>query len=119
LRVEEALELGSDDRSDEVTLQIVMCAGCGLESVALYEESRRGALDEEAVHHAAFPADEEALADVRSMIASCRDPEDADCGCRGHQRAREMMEDQFDPPGIDWEDPQPILFVRVEEPEGP
>jgi len=111
LGIEESIELGSDDRSDEVALQIVECHACGAEYVAVYEESRRGALDDESVWHAAYPADTEALNEVRSIIASCRDPREADCGCRGHQRAREFVQDE-DSPGVDWEQPKPIVFVR-------
>jgi hypothetical protein len=112
LRVEETLEMGSDDRSDEVTLQIVLCADCGRESVAVYEDSRRGAFGEEFSHHATFPTDEDALDEIRGIIASCRDPEDPDCVCRGHQRAREILRDRIDPAGLDWSRPKPIGFVR-------
>ena len=33
--------------SDELALQLLACAACGLHAVAVYEESRRGALDRE------------------------------------------------------------------------
>lgn len=112
LRIERALELGSDGRSDEITLQIVRCARCEMEAVAVYEESRRGAFGEESVHHAAYPSDEEALAEVRSIVASCRDPREPDCPCRGHQRAREIVRDRVQPPGVDWARPMYIEFVR-------
>lgn len=112
LRIEEAMELGADERSDEVALQIVLCAGCGFEAVAVYEESRRGALGEEAFRHNAFPTDERALGEIRSFIATCRDPRNPGCDCRGHQRAREMVRDRTEPVGVDWTRPRPIIFVR-------
>ncbi len=107
------MELGPDERSDEVTLQIVRCAACGLAAVAVYEESRRGALDDESVFHAAFPTDEDALDEMRDIFASCRAPENPDCQCRGHQRAREMLEERLEPVGVDWENPMPIVFVKA------
>ncbi len=112
LRIDAAIELGSDARSDEVALQVVSCSTCGLEAVAVYEESRRGALDDESVNHAAFPSDAEALAEVRRVIRSCRRARNADCACAGHKRARAIVRTQTEPAGIDWAAPMPIAFVR-------
>jgi len=112
LRVETAIELGSDARSDEVALQIVNCTRCGMEAVAVYEESRRGALDDDSVDHRAYPTDREALAAVRAIIASCPSPRDPNCGCRGHQRAREMLRGGTEPAGLDWSRRLPIVYVR-------
>lgn len=113
LHVMDALELGSFERSDEIALQIVECADCGLEVVAVYEEARRGALDDESVSHAAYPTDAEALEEIRGLIASCRDRREPDCPCRGHARAREMVRDRIEPLGVDWSSPMPIVFVRT------
>jgi hypothetical protein len=112
LQIEHALELGADERSDEVTLQIVHCAACDMEAVAVYEEARRGALEDESTLHSAFPTDEEALGELMDIFASCRDPQDPECRCRGHQRAREMLSDRMELLGIDWDDPMPIIFVE-------
>ena len=112
LRVAESMELGPDDRSDEVTLQIVRCGGCDLASVAVYEESRRGPLGEESVSHCAFPTDAEALEEVMAIFASCRRPRDADCTCRGHRRARQMVRRRSGPAGVRRDSPMPIVFVR-------
>ena len=38
------LELAPDSRWDEITLQTIACASCGFRGVAVYRESRRGAL---------------------------------------------------------------------------
>jgi len=113
LRVMATLELGSDERSDEIALQIVECADCELEAVAVYEECSRGALDDESVIHCAYPADAEALDEVRGLISSCRDRRGPDCPCRGHARAREMVRDRLEPAGLDWSQPMPITFVRT------
>ncbi|MFO7947350.1 MAG: hypothetical protein R6V19_11100 [Armatimonadota bacterium] len=112
LQVEKSMELGSDERSDEVALQIVHCSVCGFKAVAIYEESRRGTLDDESVHHTAYPADDEALGQVMDIITSCRNPQDASCRCRGHQQARQMLSERSARAGVDWQDPIPIVFVR-------
>lgn len=112
LQVQKSMELGSDERSDEVALQIVHCPACGFKAVAIYEESRRGALDDEAIHHTAYPTDKEALKELRDIFASCGDPNDAKCTCGGYQRAREMLSKRSERPGVDWQDPMPIVFLR-------
>ena len=49
-----SLELPPDSRSDEITLQTVECSQCGFSGIAVYEESRRGALDSESVDHYSY-----------------------------------------------------------------
>jgi hypothetical protein len=112
LRVEAAIELGSDDRSDEVALQVVACAACGFEAVAVYAESRRGALGDESVSHFAFPADPAAVAKVRRIIASCPRARDAACACAAHRRAREMAGEPAALTGAECPRPLPIVFIR-------
>ena len=51
LEVDVSVEVGSTDLFDEVTVQYVYCAQCGTEAPAVYEESRRGSLQDESVHH--------------------------------------------------------------------
>jgi len=112
LRIKEALELGPDARSDEVSLQIVRCGACGLETVAVYEESRRGALDREQVNHTAYPATDDAMAEIARLIRSCTRPKDGACRCGAHTRAREIVRLRTGPSGIDWARALPILFAR-------
>ena len=50
LRITRSLELPPDSRSDEITLQIIRCSSCRFAGVAVYEESRRGRLDDETRH---------------------------------------------------------------------
>jgi hypothetical protein len=47
LAITQSIELPPDGRSDEISLQIVACQACGFAGTAVYEESRRGALDSE------------------------------------------------------------------------
>ena len=54
LKITRRLELPPDSRSDEITLQIVRCRRCNFEGLAIYEESRRGALGDEAVDHRGY-----------------------------------------------------------------
>jgi len=113
LKVVAALELGPDKRSDEVAFQVVACTACGFEGVAVYEESRRGALDDESWSHTAWAADDSAIAAARRLIASCRRPRYATCTCPAHARARGVVRGENIPEleGVDWETPLPIHFI--------
>jgi hypothetical protein len=86
LKVAQRIELPPDSRSDEITLQIVTCSQCDFAAIAVYEESRRGALFDESVDHRAYrttPADLKAL---RRAIRNCPKPRDPRCRCASHQR---------------------------------
>ncbi len=54
LKITHKLELPPDSRSDEITLQIIECSGCGFGGIAVYEESRRGALDDDSFDHTGY-----------------------------------------------------------------
>ncbi len=49
LTIVKSLDLGADERSDEVAIQCVECTLCGFKALSIYEESRRGA--SESVNH--------------------------------------------------------------------
>lgn len=82
LNISHRLELPPDHRSDEVTLQIVACAGCGVEAGAIYEESRRGA--SETYNHFAFEVDDLSLRRLKGQITSCPEPRNKRCTCQAH-----------------------------------
>ena len=63
-----SIELPPDSRSDEIALQVVRCSQCGFSGLAVYEESRRGALDDESVDHRAYRVSAEAVAAVEKAI---------------------------------------------------
>lgn len=113
LKVVASLELGSDARSDETALQVVECPNCGFQGAAVYEESRRGVLDDESVIHTAWQGTEAATNAIRRLIASCTDPKLPSCPCRGHQVGRTIAQGKDVPElaGIDWDHPRPIRFV--------
>ena len=56
LEIVQSLELPADDQWDEIAVQELRCSGpaCGFRGIAVYEESRRGALDSECVVHTGY-----------------------------------------------------------------
>ena len=80
-----SLELPPDSRSDEITLQIVECAQCGFAGVAVYEESRRGALDSESVDHYGFRVSASDLRTLKKTMKRCSQPRNSRCVCRAHR----------------------------------
>lgn len=82
LSITQRLELPPDERSDEVALQVVSCARCGVEAGAIYEESRRGA--SEIFNHFAFKLDDFTLARLKRLMASCPEPGNKRCTCQAH-----------------------------------
>ena len=85
LRVVLRIELPPDSRSDEIALQTVECSNCGFAGIAVYEESRRGSLDEETFHHTGYHLPRSDLQDLRRAIRSCPDPANSRCRCSAHQ----------------------------------
>jgi len=85
LRIALKIELPPDSRSDEITLQTVRCADCGFAGIAVYEESRRGALDTESFQHIGYQVAKSELRDLRKAIRSCPEPANGRCPCAAHQ----------------------------------
>jgi hypothetical protein len=86
LYIASSIELPSDSRSDEITLQVVKCARCGFEGIAVYEESRRGSLDDDAFSHIAYRVSDADLQRLERAIHSCPRPRDPRCKCSAHRR---------------------------------
>jgi len=85
LNITLSLELPPDSRSDEITLQVVECSHCEFRGVAIYEESRRGALDSESWQHDGYRV---ALGDLQALIHTmrqCPEPSKPGCPCPAHQ----------------------------------
>lgn len=104
------LELPSDSRSDEITVQIVVCGQCDFRGAAVYEESRRGELESESWEHVGFHLDERALTVLKEAIQDCPYPDDPDCTCPTH---RDLGETDVNGrwmglPGTDWKRRFPI-----------
>ena len=82
LNIARSIELPPDSRSDEIALQIVECAGCGFAGIAVYQESRRGGLDDESVDHTGYVIGEDDLKALRRTLARCTDPKNRHCRLR-------------------------------------
>jgi hypothetical protein len=86
LKIAHSLELSLDSRSDEITLQIVECSRCHFAGIAVYEESRRGALDDESFHHTGYHVDADDLRALKAMLVRCPDPRNHRCRCAAHRK---------------------------------
>ena len=86
LAIVESIELPSDVRSDDIALQILECEACGFRGLAVYEESRRGALESEAWEHTGYWASKALVASVHAAILCCPDPVHSDCQCPSHRK---------------------------------
>ena len=85
LEIARRMEFPSDCRSDEIALQIVECPGCQFLGVAVYEESRRGALDSESVDHRGYRAKREDIELLVRAMEQCPEPENPKCQCPSHR----------------------------------
>jgi hypothetical protein len=85
LRVTQSIELPYDTRSDEITLQVIACAWCDFEGIAVYEESRRGGFDSESVDHRGYYVSADALTVIKRQIEHCPDPRNQRCRCASHR----------------------------------
>jgi hypothetical protein len=86
LAIVHRLELPPDSRSDEITLQIVQCSRCLFGGIAVYEESRRGALDSESFDHRGFRIDVASLSALKKAISQCPKPRNWRCKCATHRK---------------------------------
>ena len=85
LRIIKKIELPSDSRSDEISLQVIQCNKCGLLGVAIYEESRRGSLISESYSHIGYLLPEEIMDAVIQAIEKCPDVRNTRCKCSSHK----------------------------------
>lgn len=90
LAIGRSIELPADSRSDEITLQVVKCEHCGFGGVAVYQESRRGALDSEAWEHVGYQINDPDLKIIVDLISACPQPLDAGCHCFSHRSLGEQ-----------------------------
>jgi len=82
------MELPPDTRSDEITLQILMCMSCGFNGLGVYEESRRGALDSESIDHRGYRVDSSLIKYLRGIMLRCPDPKNPRCACSSHSELK-------------------------------
>ena len=86
LKITANLELPYDSRSDEIALQIIKCMHCRFETIAVYEESRRGAMGEESIDHRAYYVKESDLEWVKKQMSYCPMPRNSRCLCKIHRK---------------------------------
>ena len=84
LNIIKMIELPPDSRSDETSVQVVQCQKCGLQGVAIYEESRRGSLASESYSHTGYLLPEKAIEMVIQAIEKCPDNKNSKCKCSSH-----------------------------------
>lgn len=86
LEIQCSIELPSDIRSDEIALQIVACSRCSFTGIAIYEESRRGAMDSESFTHTGYRVDEKIVQELTNTLEQCPRPSNPQCNCTAHQK---------------------------------
>lgn len=92
LKIVDSIEMSPDSRSDEITLQFIRCGSCHFEGLAIYEESRRGALNTESIDHYGYKPDVKDLKEIRSLIRRCPEAANPWCTCDSHQKLIERNE---------------------------
>ena len=84
MKITSSIELPPDSRSDEITVQILKCSKCGFSGLGVYEETRRGRLNSESVHHRGYYLDDSTLISIEKMIKRCPKPKKSNCQCKSH-----------------------------------
>jgi hypothetical protein len=84
LIIDSSIELSPDSRSDEISIQLVKCLECNFIGLAIYEESRRGSLSSESLHHHGYYVANTLLSSIKETIESCPDPKNSKCKCAAH-----------------------------------
>jgi hypothetical protein len=86
LKIVTKIELPADSRSDEIAVQTLRCGRCRFAAMAVYEESRRGALGDESIEHRGYHLSSSELRDLRKDIKQCPEPRNPHCHCAIHQK---------------------------------
>jgi DNA-directed RNA polymerase subunit RPC12/RpoP len=84
LEITDAIIFQPDNRSDEIMLQVIACRRCGFRGLAVYEESRRGALASDSWEHTGYRVGGDELSVILQAIRSCPNPRNPNCGCATH-----------------------------------
>ncbi|KKW42924.1 MAG: hypothetical protein UY92_C0002G0041 [Candidatus Magasanikbacteria bacterium GW2011_GWA2_56_11] len=72
LRILQSVDIGAAGNFDEVAIQSIECDRCGKRGMAIYEESRRGALDDESVAHTGYWLDRETAVHIGLLLSACQ-----------------------------------------------
>lgn len=71
LQIMSNVDLPADERSDEIAIQIIECQHCGKRGMGIYEESRRGAMEEEHWSHTGYWLDFDAKIQLDLLLETC------------------------------------------------
>ncbi|RME82997.1 MAG: hypothetical protein D6775_09320 [Caldilineae bacterium] len=93
LNITHQLHLPPDCRSDEIVVQIAICGRCYFSALAVYEESRRGALDAEHFSHQGYYLPPKMLRDLKALLESCPQPSNPRCHCEAHKTLNQRDEE--------------------------
>jgi hypothetical protein len=85
LAITASMELPPDSRSDEISLQLFACSACGFGAIGVYEESRRGAMDDESMDHSGYKIPPGTVDSLGMWLAACPSPNDPSCACASHR----------------------------------
>jgi Zn ribbon nucleic-acid-binding protein len=94
LQIELALELPPSRQSEEASLQVIACRGCGFRGLAVYEERRGDCPESESWRHIGYWVSPDAVESVSSAIRACPEPRNPHCSCEAHVslRKREYLD---------------------------
>ncbi|GEM_PF-976297 len=85
LQILTTLELGPAAGADETMIQLTECSHCEFQALAIYQESRGGALEGEAFSHQGYPLAKEQFQLLTDLFRVCPDGFKRMCGCQAHQ----------------------------------
>ena len=90
MRIKLNIELPPDNRSDEISAQVLRCIKCDFRGLGVYEESRRGALHSESVYHRGYYVSPKILNEIERTIKQCKQPRNSQCLCSAHNYFRKF-----------------------------
>jgi hypothetical protein len=83
LEIIQSIDLPSDRRCDEISLQVIGCSACSFRGLAVYEELVHGA-ESETWHHIGYWVSRDAVESVLAAMKTCLNPYDPRCSCPAH-----------------------------------
>lgn len=85
LAIEAVLRLDGDLLWDEIAVQTLACP-CECKAAGVYEEERRGRLDNETWRHHGYRLTDVQWQELAALLAACPAPHDDGCTCPAHMR---------------------------------
>lgn len=92
MKITSSIELPPDSRSDEITVQTIKCTKCGFTGLEIYEETRRGSLNEDCIHNYGIYIDNLTYESMKKTFRQCPKPKESDCQCKTHHSLNQVNE---------------------------